>query len=759
MRIYRNEPDLLGVKKTVITVNYHESDSTVPVVETKTVNQLHHIQVIDRSGSMWDQMDRLVDQVQKTLDIISDDDLLTVIWFSSPGDYKTLIKGARKSQAISDLMNSLRSTRGCTCFSDPMKEVNTVIDDLYALCPNISVTLFTDGQAVVPWTRAEEERRVFAEVDKMKGRILALNTIGYGAYYNQEMLQKMADSTEFGIMVHSSEIDDYLKIFTRTFETISDLVSESAKVEAPGCEIIYLTRNFTRIDKGEIELNRLASEKNQFFIIGEGEFNFTINGNPYSSRDITTKGRQSTILNLYYSLAYNRYYHGKRLACLDLLATLGDKGLIDSQASAFTADEVAAHQDNLYRALFFPKERLAGGTCDNSYVPAPNALCVLDVLTELGNSSSLYIPFGKNVPGYTRTTRQTVDEFNVFQMGPDEVRSSFSGTVTSSEFLNLSIHWVAKGFAKLNPKQAASVGLDPTYPCRIDRNHSIILDGHLNVKQVEALLDPAMVTAYGNAGFVKMVGTTETIDNVVYQRAVFDFTKLPIINRTYIDQSADITKVFDNVKVVESLAARQKVLKYWIDKVMEANPVAKKTGEFQKMTVDQITLLSDHGIKPTGIYDGISKKTKPIEECDSYEVRLFEFVLQGMTSLPKIDDVLKKMAALADPENKKAKALTPVQKLVADQIDYVKSEVESFGLSLDKLSVELQRFLDEELARCKANIRKIRVKLNGLKMAKTLTGDWFDGLETREIKDKTEYVYTSGDDTMIIKVGRVKRYV
>ena len=132
----------------------------------------------------------------------------------------------------------MKSTLGCTCFSEPLQEVGVVIEDLKALCPNFSVNLFTDGCPVVPWSYKEEVDRIHKAIDAWKNEIIALNTIGYGNYYDAELLKAMAAKSVFGQFVHNSKISDLSDIFTHNYTKVSGMTLETVEVLSAGADIV-----------------------------------------------------------------------------------------------------------------------------------------------------------------------------------------------------------------------------------------------------------------------------------------------------------------------------------------------------------------------------------------------------------------------------------------------------------------------------------------------------------------------------------------
>jgi len=500
MNFYKNKVIIGGQEKVVVAFLHKDEDTQV--VETTTVNRIHHIHILDRSGSMSSDIDELIDNVQKTIDVIGDEDLLTIIWFSSNGQHRTVIKGASKFDKLNSVLDSLRSVVGCTCFSDPLKEVNLVLDELGDVAP-VSITLFTDGQAVVPWSTAEEEKRCFAELEKMKGRILAFNTVGYGYYYNQEFMKAMSATSEFGTFVHSSKIDDYMTIFSHNFEKISDAVCETIDLATIGAEIVYLTRSFTKMGQDFLHLSRIDKRKNQFFVVvdkANEDFSFVYQDKVYHFSDVQQAMSEATLNNYLYAYAYNLYYAGRRKEALDVIAELKDKALIDSHMCAFTFDECSAHIEKLRKAIFKSNCRYVDGVAPKNYVPADDARCVMDVLTFLQTGDSFYIPFSKNIDGYKRIGRKASEEINYFTKSEKEVRVPFNDFVHNKEHMNLSIRICMDGHVTLNPKRAKATGLPATIDSCIYRNHTIIKDGNLNIKKIEVLLtekDYALCSANG----------------------------------------------------------------------------------------------------------------------------------------------------------------------------------------------------------------------------------------------------------------------
>jgi len=311
MNFYRNVVKLLSGRDLVLTTVNQDDDEVITEVKSVVVPKIHQIVIIDRSGSMYSLLDNLVDQLKSVVELMGKEDLISVVWFSSPGQYKTLVKGAVKSPELIRKLDDLRISLGTTCFSEPIKEVADIVNDLRDMCPNISATLFTDGiPCGVPWGNVEEERRSLELVKSLNKDILSFNTIGYGNYYNVDFLKKLSAATEFGIFTHSSQISEYLSIWQRNFERISDSRVEQVHLEYPmGVDGIYLNRKFAKMSNLELYLSKLDKKKNQFFIVSDkGDFRFHYNDAPYETKDLKEEVAEPTVRNFLYAYAYSLYY-------------------------------------------------------------------------------------------------------------------------------------------------------------------------------------------------------------------------------------------------------------------------------------------------------------------------------------------------------------------------------------------------------------------------------------------------------------------
>lgn len=706
---------LLGGKtKAMLTFNINGVTSGAI-----NVNKMHHIHILDRSGSMHNHIAELIEDVKKTLRVVDRDDYVTVIWFSGHGEYRTVVKCAKNDpDSIDKILDSLKNTVGCTCFSDPIKELQEIIAETFPVCDIYNVTIFTDGDTVTPWPVNEETRRIFENLDAVKNKIIAFNAIGYGNYYNRELLLKMTKTTEYGQMTHAREIEEYSNIFSRNKEMIADLSGKKITIEAPGAEIVSLTSKTTKMWKEKAAI-RLSKTRNTYGVIADesnGNLSIMVNNIPlfYDVSNIPVmdldENADSTFIDLLYAYAYHLYYENRRKA-LEVLNLLGDRFLMDRQFSAFTVSEIGEYVKELKKHVFKAEKNNLLSIKSNSYIPDNNALCVLDVLKELVAQNAKYYP----TENYKRIGRKIVDEFNCFMKDEEQEFVDMSGIVLNQDRLNISLRFVMKGKVKLNPKRAAPVGLPGDIAAKIYRVHTIVQDGALNIDKINVKLEKN-----NNSGFIDKLNDIKQIVSQDEKEVslIIDLSKLPVINNSYLTGSAK-TLLCDEIEML-NLEAESKAVKYLI----KESAVPERWDGF---TPEQVTVLKEHGFDSNMIYSAINPVRQEIQDYNI--VKEFRTGIKGYSSLPSLNKIIQK--------TEESKKLTAPETLL---FKYYKDHA---NLNKNELTAKLQDL--------KISLNRLRFKVSGNKLALILSGEWPSDLKP---EDDGSFYCTDGNYTLVVKLER-----
>lgn len=710
--------------------------------QSPCIKSIHRIALIDQSGSMGNNINKVIDQVKQTLSLLNNDDIYSIIGFSSQSECTVYLKGVRKSDDINLILDTMRRTFSTTCFSAPISRAVEIAKDLEVITPFVEIDLFTDGQPVVLWSNEVELNKVLDSIKLLNKNLLSINTIGYG-YYDRDFLTKISDASQYGAFTHSSNIEEFFNIIKQNYKISGKVIDTPIRISSyGGNEILVTTNSFSKYSTKELDI-RYSDDNFKVFVIQNDTSTIGINNSIIDFND-TTKTSDEDKTNMLYAYAYQLYYNGQRQKSLDIIVNnLHDKYLADLMISAFTNKEVESVQETLRVASIDESTRYLAGKCAVGFLPKRDAFCFFDLLYILQSTSCKYLPFSKNVDQYKRIGKKTVDNFNLFTKSDEEVIASFDLVVWNKDSMNLSLKFDINGTVELNPRSSSAVGLSSVVNAKIFRNHTFIKDGEYNMDAIEVLLTPAAVIKFEGKSNIIDSDDVKIIDGITYVKTIITFNNLPIINRNYINNSNSIDDLFEVVHSIITTEAKNKVLGYFIDQVKDELPISKtKSGSFKKLTVDQIRVLEEHGIDKSFNYRGIDNVQASKDDCDSYQSREVSFSLKGCSAIPKVDEVLTKAAA-----GKKINYLGTVM------YDYYTSlsNIVDFNIktpTLLKFLVTEKNFFNKYLA-------ENRNKLAANRLAKVLTNDWYAGM----IQDTDgNYTYEKEDQVMIIKTKYVTKY-
>lgn len=721
-------------------ITHYVQVNNLLVNRDKPIPTVHNILLIDRSRSMWDSIDSLVDQVISVIDNLSENDRYSVIWYSGIGQMGRIITNIKKSFiGYEEILNKFKSVVGATCFSEPINEAYNIQspDSDYTV-----VTLFTDGVPVVPWNYDEELEKCVNTI-KSNPSVLAFNSIAYGSNTDYEFLLKLSNSSALGRVYNESDISTFLDTYKLILNSSKGFTNTSVKINSSNSEILYLTDKNISLKHNTFSLPQLQLNNHNVF--------YTVSTkNPQVDIDTEAEIEYPEITqeikdDFYYAYAYQLYYNGNRMKALDIIVNnVRDLHLAELMTSAFTFNEVKTATDNLYEAALNHLSRLKDGKCPPKYLPKKDAYCVFDLISDFMQSKAYYIPNSKNVESYNRIRRKRVDTLNRFTSSNEIIRTPINNVVWNEEKINLSIPFAINGFVKLNPLTANRVNLPQEYPARIIRSHAFINNGELNIKRAEFIVSDKLLEKLfkNNVKFTVISNNEDNTSNVV-----IELNSIPLINRQYIEDVSleDITLTCNRIL---DYKAEQKILNFMIkEQTNELYPLGyNSVNESKELTAEQVEVLNENGIRH-GIYQGIDNELPAAKDCDYYYTRLTKFYLKGFASLPSMNEFFKMYR-----EERKFNPAGLRMKNSFNKINTILLE----KFKTKNASKESLQTLSDMLDKVRYNLLKDNTKLNAIKMSRHLNNEFFEGLKP---DNKGNYNFDYKTFTLVFRNDRVKEYI
>lgn len=672
----------------------------------------HHIWVWDRSGSMYNDLNRLTNDIIDKISIIKKGDYLSLGWFSGEGQNDFIVKGYKVGDDTSDLIKLLEnanSTIGLTCFSEILNTVEKVIDSIRPLVGISSLVFFSDGHPVVS-NYSKEIESIFDVIEKIKDKVDNSLVVGYGDYYNKPLMQEIAQRLS-GSLTHANDIKTFSENLSDFNKSLTAGDKVKIKLQEPKGELFFSVFGNSVVTYKPVD-GEVA------FTIGKGkkDYIYTLTSTiPTKAKPVNLDklGERSSFTKGMYGLSVALAQKGDVQLATDVLGELGDKKLIDLLYDSFTNTEYGKAEKEISIAMASPSKRFSDGKV-KGYIKPEDAPCVLDALDVISEDEEAeFFPYAG--AGYNRTGVKTEKDTDV-EFIPENRGYNVSSLSWNSKRLNLSMTTEILGHVNLN-EEAKKFNLSQEFKCKIFRSFTFIKDGILNIKE------PVLLLSEKTHNYLKSIGvTSEDWDN---KPTVYRLSELPVINRKYANNIKSVVP-FSELAIKEAeLKGVVKVLKD------EVKTVAARAAEVnQKAYGTQIVeyLEKFHINAAKGTFQPPVKKG---ESTDYYMGKTFEIKIKGLSSLPKVDAVKKKIEA--------KKNLTTSDNIVAAGLKILEST------PANKIEKE---FIEKSI-----ELRKTRAELLRNKFAIVMGKTWFDEFKGERLE---EYKYNYGGYDLTFKLGETQ---
>ena len=692
---------------------------------------VNHIWIFDRSGSMWGHLRDLTKQMIVLSKQIPMGDTLTLGYFSGKNEYNFIVKGFKFSSTsdysiIENAINNNSTTIGLTCFSEILTDTKNVIDDLSVFSKVFSLSFFTDGY---PNTH-NEEKLIFSAIKDIKGTVDFAIIIGFGNYYNKQLLTSMAEKLG-ARLIHSSMISEYTDSITRLMD-LSGSASSKQEVLPPVKNPIAV---YTVTDQGVV-VTSVDDETGMVNVSPQGKRSsiyYVSTEAPEDHDEVIADDIAGDFLSGVYASTLVLTQQMKTDLALEIMGAVGDKSFVDGITNAFTIPEYGRIESRIEEAVSNEGARYLDGK-DTNYLPPDDAYCVFDVLSKLMDEENIsFYPYHDGFV-YNKVSKPTIINDDYAKFVPEEnAQSAMDDLVWHKSRLNLSVRAIIRGTIDLKEKDgvnAKDVGLSDNFPVFVYRNYTFIKDGIVNVQKFYVSTSLETKKFFEDKGIVVDDGDDFDCDGIYG----LDISGLPSINRALAKNNTSATKLCGLLKRDNEISGELKALKDFLKKDFE------DTSSFDSPLISdkQRAFLEANGvdIDKGGVY---SPKVDSVDSTDMYIARKFDIKIKGLSSLPSVKKVVDKLVG--------GKKRTLSESVVEVGI----TKYENFKVGTDDDDMR-KLWLNKEIAKLKKEQKGLRTGIQSTKFAILLAKRWFDEFDSRDDKtievDDWKFTFELGETTV-----------
>lgn len=681
---------------------------------------INHRFVVDTSGSMSRTLPKLRAHLKNRLAVlVKPEDTVTIVYFSGRGQSGIVVENHKVSdvsdlQQVQSAVDRFLKPMGMTAFIDPLVLVRQAINRTNNGADE-RLYFMTDG-----YDNQYNDLEIISEFQKISDAVQSITILEYGWYCNRELLSRIAQAT--GASHVFSE--DYEELEQRVEQTFSQPATPCREViVADNSVVIYLNAVNELIsvtpDGNKV---KIPGDVNEIYVIPAAHDNHLI----YNDFDL-----QTLLATLYYSL---------KIMNTDLtwkvVLAIGDKRLLNKFSTCFTKQDYSSFAEFVKAAFINPGIVEFGEADLNSLSSTPSVVEILETLCAGDNyirADSVdwqYNRIGKkmvqkedtvvndlaeqmqsvsSVEDIKTIAKQIADhetwvpEF----VADDSTRISLAKLVFSESRPNISLQTTVQGTVAIPESKVTEFGLPSVMQTWITRNYNIVKDGIINTKVLPLEIDQATHDKLVALGVIES-GEMHPVINLM------DYPLLKYADA--VDQDAPTT--FYTWLKLQSLKARQKVLKYYRDQLTDT----KKSAGYAALYGDEAgQWLYSIGLRDYGF-------TPPVAAAepsgDVYYSRELNIKAKGLSSLPSLSAVAAKV--------KKGSALNAGDMLINRWVEHYEPMLE--GIMSDTAK---EMLIAAETKAVIAAVRDMQTQLNRIMYSIMVGKRWFVGHSVMEETSET----------------------
>lgn len=721
-----------------------EINSNVTVEVAKKTN---HVFVVDVSGSMYGELPKIRTQLKNKLsNLMKEGDTISIVWFSGRDQSGILkeeveVKSLTTLSSLNDAIDKWLHPIGLTAFLKPLQLVKELIERISKNRPDsvFSMIFLTDGyNNDCPWMD------VIKAVKNLETDIASSTFVEYGYYADTQKITQMA-AILGGEKISCDGFDDFEPLFDHKIsqsakggkKTLVDITDkylyDFAFSISDGGVILYNIRVDNKImvgsDVKEIHFfspNAIGNDNTLLMLaprIGDAAFETALYAGIYVLAD---KLLNDDAEKVFYALGDNYYYR--------------------MLSNAFGKQKLNAFKTAIKECIADVSKRFPDGRKAKIQKVDENAYCLMNLINDLGEMNGIlfypshpdfkYNRIGRKMVSsasvLTETERKqlaeakNVDEANKllkefeekkvnvkFEATEPDKGYSLTDLVWNEERANLSVRIRIDGVAILPENK---FGIDKVASYKYN-TFTLIKDGIVNIellpikysKELEEFLRKNNVD-FGFSSFKSAIEPENEFLNSRY--IIIDLTNLPLVNKRMV-KAISANELAKQEWALIRLQGDKKVYDYY------------RKALFPKESKSFIELYSQEAadwLKEVGVtdYNGFAPKVTAEESTDFYMSVNLITKIKGLSSLPKVEDVVAKIKA--------GKELKLSEWVMADAIKKYLAQLDSdiyMSLGEEQQKEMLKTYLITKSSILNKQRRKALQEIAEIKFALILSKKWF----------------------------------
>lgn len=717
------------IDENYFLVSQKVSNEVVVELPKKT----NHIFVVDVSGSMSYELQHIRTQLKNKLsNIMKDGDTISIVWFSGNKEAGILkeeveVKSLKTLSDLNDAIDKWLRPVGLTAFLKPLQLVGELVGRIKKNRPDsvFSMIFLTDGyNNDCPWGE------VTKALKSLENDITSSTFVEYGYYADSRKITEMA-SILGGEKVSCDGFDDFEPVFNAKISS----TFRSGKKTLVEINDKYLYDFAFSVSNGSVLLYNIVDGKIMVGADVEEVYFFSPNA--------VGETEQLTDTSLYAGI----YVLADKLLNDDaekIFYALGDSYYYKMLANAFGKQKLNSFKSAIKDCITDVSKRFPNGNRE-TITPVPdNAYCLMNLINDLGNiDGCLFYPNHDDFQ-YNRIGRKKVAVGSVLtdadkqrlaeaknveeasailkELEEKKVDIKFVNSnpnrgypltdlVWNEERANLSVRIYIEGEAIL-PKNKYNIDKISTFKYN---TFTLVKDGIVNVDKIPVSYSDELVKILtdNNVEFTTSdVYNAEVSENTFSRTITINLKSLPIVNKGMIKSISAVGLAKLEWELVK-LQGDKKVYDFY-----RKSLYPKTSQSFVEMLGQECA----DWLKEIGITDfnGFAPKVTSAESTDFYMSVNLATKIKGLSSLPKVDDVVAKI--------KSGAPLKINEWVMADAIKKYIAQTESDMYKT--LSEEQQKGVLKTYLETKSNIlnkqkRKIMQEIAEIKFALILSKKWF----------------------------------